>query len=123
METSKKIGFRFKKDDNYRLVPVNGVWGGPTPRGDIMVDFFYESQSLPEVIQQEVTPEGTLGKELVKRSTEIQRTVLVGIILTAEQADSIGRWLQQKALDFRKQDVRKQMEMGSGDSERDTPTH
>ena len=118
VETPKKIRFRFKMDDDYRLVPVNGVWGGPTPRGDIRVDFFHESQTLPEVIEQEVTPEGALGKELGKRSPEIQRTVLVGIMLTAEQADSIGRWLQQKALD-----VRKQIAMGGGDSERDTSTH
>ena len=118
VETPNKIRFCFKKDDNYRIVPVNGVWGGPTLRGDIQVDFFHESQLLPEVIEQEVTPEGTLGKELDRRSSEIQRTVLVGIMLTVEQADSIGRWLQQKALD-----VRKQRAMRGGDSERDTPTH
>ena len=118
VETPNKIRFRFKKDDNYRIVPVNGIWGGPTPRGDIRVDFFHESQSLPEVVEHEMTPEGTLGKELGQRSPEIQRTVSVGIILTVEQADSIGRWLQKKALD-----VRKQRAMGGGDSEHDTPTH
>ena len=118
METPKKIQFRFKKDDNYRLVPVNGVWGGPTLRGDILANFFHESQPLPEVLEHEVTPEDTLGKELGKRSPEFQRTVLVGIMLTVEQADSIGQWLQQKA-----REVRKQRAMGGGDSDRDTPTH
>ncbi len=62
VETPNKIGFRFEKDDGYRLVPVNSVWGGPTPRGDIKVDFFHESQPLPEVIQHVVTPEGRLRR-------------------------------------------------------------
>jgi hypothetical protein len=29
--TPKKITISFRKDENYRLIPVNGVWGGVTP--------------------------------------------------------------------------------------------
>ncbi len=39
-------------------------------------------------------------------------------MVTVEQADSIDRWLQQKALE-----VRKQRETEGGDSESDTRTH
>ena len=92
--------------------------GRANARGDIKVDFFHESQPLPEVIQHVVTPEGRLRRELSNRPPEIQRTVSVGIMVTVEQADSIGRWLQQKALE-----VRKQRETEGGDSEPDTPTH
>ena len=63
MDVPKKITFRFKKDDNYRLIPVNGVWGGPTPRGDIKVDFFHESPSLPKEVTQALSPDGQLGKK------------------------------------------------------------
>ena len=120
METPTKITFRFSKDDDYRLIPVNGVWGGPTLRGDIRVEFFHESQALPEAITHGVTPEGQLGKELKRTPTgEAQRTVLVGMMLTAEQAESIGRWLQQKARQVRERTEAKE---GDSDSERDTPT-
>ena len=119
METQTKITFRFKTDADYRLVPVNGVWGGPTPRGDIMVDFFHESQSLSEVITQELKPDGNLGRELKRTPPRtFQRTVLVGMVLTAEQAESIGRWLQEKAREVRE----RKGEKGGDDSERDTPT-
>ena len=102
METPTKITFCFKKDENYRLIPVNGVWGGPTPRGDIRVDLFHESLSLPEVITQAVTPDAKLGKELERTpANTVQRNVMVGMILTAEQAESIGRWLQEKAREVR----------------------
>lgn len=102
MEPPTKITFRFKKDDNYRLIPVNGVWGGATPRGDIRVDLFHESFSLPEVITQAVTPDAKLGKELERTPpSTVQRKVLVGMVLTAEQAESIGRWLQEKAREVR----------------------
>lgn len=100
MEQKVRIGF--KRDDNYRLIPVNGVWGGATPRGDVRVDFFYESYTVPDEVTQAVTPEGRLGEELGrKRAHDLQRTVLAGMMLTAEQAESIGRWLQEKALEVR----------------------
>ena len=115
-----KVTFRFKKDDDYRLIPVNGVWGGVTPRGDIKVDFFHESQSLPEEITHTVTLDGKLTNEREHLPPlTVQRTILVGMVLTVEQAESIGRWLQEKAREVRKH----QREKGSGDSEHDIPTH
>lgn len=119
METPTKITFRFSKDDHYRLLPINGVWGGPTPRGDIMVDFFHESQALPEVVTHAVTPDGQFGNELKRTPrSEFHRTVLVGMMLTAEQAESIGRWLQEKAREVRARSGEK----GGGNSEHDTRT-
>lgn len=97
-----KVTFRFKKDEDYRLNPVNGVWGGATPRGDISVDQFHESHLVPEIVAQEVTPDGELGRELEREPPiTLQRTALVGMVLTAEQADSIGGWLQVKAREVR----------------------
>jgi len=92
-----KLTFRFEKDPGYRIVPVNGVWGGPTIRGDVRVDLFYEHQALPEEAVQRVTPEGTLADAEGLSPTQLVRTVMVTMMLTAEQADSIGEWLKQKA--------------------------
>ena len=119
MDVQKKVTFRFKKDEDYRLIPVNGVWGGSTPRGDIMVDFFHESQPLPEKVTQALSPDGELGKELEhKPLSTLQRTVFVGIVLGVEQAESIGRWLQEKASQARE----RRSEKGAGENERDSPT-
>ena len=115
----KSVKFHFEQDDDYRLLPVNGVWGGVSPRGDIQADFFYESYTIPDEVTQAVAPDGSLGEELErKQSALLQRTILVGMMLTADQAESIGRWLQEKALEHRRLARAK----GDTDSERDTVT-
>jgi hypothetical protein len=125
VEAPKKITFRFQQDEDYRLIPVNGVWGGVTPRGDIKVDFFHESTSQPEVVTQEVTPDGVLGKEVERiPSKSIDRTVLVGMVLSLEHAESISRWLQDKAREVRERREATGREKEGGGSEPDTPrTH
>ena len=93
-----KIAFSFQKDPHYRVVPINGVWGGPTIRGDIRVEFFYECQATPDTLVQAVKPDGTVG-EIIEGQTQqvFTRTVMVGMMLTPLQADSIGKFLQEKA--------------------------
>ena len=93
--------FRFTKADDFRLLPVNCVWGGRTPRGDIMVHLCHEIQALPETVTHAVTSEGKLGEETKRNPVNVfDRTVLAGIVLTAEQARSIGQWLLDKAAEM-----------------------
>ena len=122
VKTPKTVTFRFQRDEHYRLIPVNGIWGGVTPRGDVIADLIHESQALPEAITHEVTAEGTLAE--VKRAppTSFQRTVLAGMVLTPEQAESIGLWLQRKAREAREQRDARAPGKEGGDSEPDTPT-
>ena len=64
-------------------------------------------------------PDGKLGQELERTPPgTVQRRVLAGMTLTVEQADSIGRWLQEKAREARKTTPAK----GAGNSERDSST-
>ena len=122
VKTPKTITFRFERDEHYRLIPVNGIWGGVTLRGDVKADLIHESQALPEAITHEVTAEGTLTEVKRAPATSFQRTVLASMVLTPEQAESIGLWLQQKAREAReRRDVRARGKEG-GDSEPDTPT-
>ena len=74
-----------------------------TPRGDVKVDFFHEAQSMPDEVTNSIAPDGQLGEELDRSpQRRIERTMLVGMMLTAEQAESIGRWLQEKARESRR---------------------
>ena len=118
MDTLTKITFHYEKDEDYRLIPVNGVWGGMTPRGDILTHFFHESYTLPKAVTHVVTSDGQLGEEVQRiPKNEIQRKVLVGMVLTAEQAESIGKWLLAKARNVRERTLEK-----GGNDERETPT-
>lgn len=93
-----EITIHWRKGSGFRVVPVNGAWGGPTPRGDVKVYFFHEGMMLPESIKCQVTPDGDLGKEIERTPpTAVEREFVVGMVLSPDQAGSIGRWLQEKA--------------------------
>jgi len=94
----RTITYKFEKDDHYRIIPVSGVWGGPTPGGEIMVNLFHDAFSLPQDVKYAVSPDGRVGQEVARTVPEnVQRILLAGMILTPAQADFIGRWLQENA--------------------------
>ena len=101
MENSKKVKFRFVRDGEYRLVPVNGVWGGVTPRGDITAEFFHEALICPVSVTHAVTEADGLGPEVERQlddpSSQVTRSLMFGVVLTPEHAESIGQWLVDKA--------------------------
>lgn len=100
----KKLYFLYEYADDYRVLPCNGVSGGVTPRGDIKADFFVESLQL-QMQGHEVRPDGSIG-DVVERepsdNSTIIRRVEAGVLLSVEQAEFIGRWLIEKANDYRK---------------------
>ncbi len=84
-------------DDDYRVLAVNGAWGGPTPRGDIRVELFREAAQIPEKYVHRLEG-GQLGEQLEPHPTPaFERVVLVGLMLTPEQAENLGVWLQKHA--------------------------
>ncbi|MDE0103128.1 MAG: hypothetical protein OXN89_12175 [Bryobacterales bacterium] len=93
-----KIRFRHEKDSDYRLIPVSGAMGAVTPTGDIKVDLYHESPPIPDSVTHEVNEDGTLG-QVVQHDPQLQlqRTLFVGMVLNARQADNLGRWLQARA--------------------------
>lgn len=91
------ITFQFERDPEYRVIAVNGAWGGLSPRGELMFDLFFEHADLPEEITYMETPDG-LGPELsrVPERQAIIRDAMVGVVMTPENAESLARWLLEK---------------------------
>ena len=113
MAIPKKVTFKFSKDQDYRRIPVNGAWGGPTPRGDVWVEFFHESQETPPKTSRKLTDDGVISEEKAGATVENKnytRTLFVGMMLRPEHAESIGNWLQEKARQARDQEARAQEE-------------
>lgn len=78
-----KIPFELVKDDNYRTIYVNGVFGGLDPVEGRMI--FYIDEIEPEM------DENTPGKMKVKK---IVRRLLVDIRMSPAQFKSIADWMQ-----------------------------
>lgn len=100
-ETPQKVRFLHKKAENYQSYYANGVFGAVTGRGDFEMNFFFEHSDLPE---EEVMNyvKGEL-KPLEQNPTEVivTRDFKVGIILTPENAEAIGKWLLSVVEEYR----------------------
>ena len=97
-----QIEFHFEYDPGYRLVAANGVWGEPTPRGDLCLDFYVEAPTLPTRIMHAISPEGRVGPEL-RREPErrFTRRIQLGILVSMDHAESIARFIQDKVAEYR----------------------
>lgn len=94
----KEITFLFDKDPDYKVIAANGAWGGVTPRGEIKFDLFFENVDTPDELTYMTTPDG-LGPEISRQpaGSTIVREVLMGVVMTPENAENLGRWLIEKA--------------------------
>jgi hypothetical protein len=99
------VDFHFEFDKDYRIIAVNGIWGGATPRGQVQLDFFVERQGIPEVITNRLMEDGGIGPEVPgtrKPPTRLVRTMQVGILLTIEEAENVANFIRDRVAEIRK---------------------
>ena len=113
-EADSFMDFPYEKAPGHQVVYANGVHGGPTPRGDIIMDFFLERVDTPTNVRHKIEPGARLGEEIDRTySTKpIVREVQVTVIMSPEQAESVSKWLQQRVAIIKDSQERK----GSGDA-------
>lgn len=95
---AKKTKCKYIYTENYNPVYVNGAYGGVNPRGEIIINFFFERYALPESqsfilnnsLQEKEIPD---EREPKYHSDNIIRSVQNGIILNYNDAKEIHRWL------------------------------
>jgi len=100
MADLKQVTFHYTEDANYRTIPVSGAWGGITPKGHIIVNFYYDRPESPESVSHEVGPKGSLGAELDKSyahggDRHFERRLEVGVVMDDETASSLIVWLEK----------------------------
>lgn len=93
-----KLKIKYIFSDDYNPVYVNGAYGGLSPRGDIVINFYFERQALPNIQTYEMH-EGIIGPEIIEERDpadhlgSMVRYVSNGIILDYQNAKEIHRWL------------------------------
>jgi hypothetical protein len=92
----RQVTVFYEKNEYYRLLPGTGAFGGPTPTGDVVIEFFVERQTAPDKIILEIAPPA--AKEIKREGVRIIREIQVGILLRPDRAHSIGKWLMEKAI-------------------------
>jgi hypothetical protein len=90
----KSLTFKHREDQQFRVIHVDGIFGGPTPRGLLYATLFTELPPLPSEVTHELLPSGTLGKELGRSNdAAIQRRIEVGLIMDVQVCKAIRDWL------------------------------
>ena len=97
-EKNPQIEFVFEYAPDHRLVPANGAWGGMTPRGDVRIDFFVESQAIPERIVNEIDVKANaIGKEIkLFPEKHFIRQIQVSVLMNPSALESLGLWVQER---------------------------
>ncbi len=97
---NQEIRFTYEYQEGYGPHYVNGALGGVSPRGEIIANFFFEKPTLPTMVANEITPNGTIGGEVVEEPTDMRnsfvRSVATGIVLNYDSARNLHSWLGEK---------------------------
>ena len=93
MSEEIKIIYRFSPD--YKESYANGCYGGCTPKGEILINFFTEYFEVPQSETYGLTENGNLANLKVKEPENVPviRSITQGIILSKENAKEIQAWL------------------------------
>lgn len=97
---TNKAKFFFEHAPDYRTHHVDGVWGGPTSKGLVHANFFFDTPFTPLDVTLRVPEGGGVAvQEAVTERPEdpdvanVRRTLNTAILLTPEDAVAIGQWL------------------------------
>jgi hypothetical protein len=91
------INYKYKFDNSYNPIYVNGAIGGVNPQGEIIISFYLERNSLPKL--QKVEIEDTTGIGVVKETEpndyekSFIRYIETGVIINYKTAKELHRWL------------------------------
>ncbi|RRD72298.1 MULTISPECIES: hypothetical protein [unclassified Desulfovibrio] len=94
-----KIRYTYQTDPSARLQTAHGVWGGVNPQGEIEMNFYHESDSLPAFSEQLVAPDGSIGHEIIPGNEdlrEVSRCIHSRVLLNYHTARAVLEWLEDR---------------------------
>ncbi len=94
-----KIRYEYQQDSGTRLRYAHGIWGGINPHGEIEMNFYSESDKLPEWSERVIAQDGSVGNEMPSADAEsktITRHVHSKILINYETARAIYDWLDEQ---------------------------
>ncbi len=91
-----RIRYIYKQDDPLPLRYAHGVWGGINSQGEIELNFYTESDALPDYSERQVDPDGNMGPEKApheERQKNIIRHIHTKLVLNYHTARAVQEWL------------------------------
>lgn len=98
-EVSSSLKFKFKFSEDYNPVYVNGAFGGVTPNGELVLNFYLERHAIPKSQTMALESGGTLGEEIEREPVDYKasmvRYVTHGVVLSPPGAARIYSFIGQ----------------------------
>jgi hypothetical protein len=92
--TPSAVKYHYIKGNFFRVVHADGAIGGLTPNRSIFLSLFSERAAIPQIVEQALNPDGTLGAEKKWIGKDgLVREVEVGVMLSGPSAKRIAEWL------------------------------
>lgn len=92
-----KVRFIYVPPNNREEHFINGVYGGLTPRGEIICNFFFEYKEVPDSEEYIVKNNQLEPVKPTVQEPEFIREIKSVLILNSVQAREIAEWLNGKA--------------------------
>ena len=100
MSEKRTIIFHYVFPNDYNPMYCTGAYGGISPQGDIIANFYFERMPIPNSVTHELKDDGFLGSVIDTEPSDfrqkVKRHVSSGIILNEANARSIRDWLTQQ---------------------------
>ena len=98
-----KVKFTYAKCRFFRVIRVDGAWGGVTPQGEIAMSVYNERIPLPDFQEFSIGENGSLKLEKQDTTSQgILREVEAAISMRPEAALTMANWLLEKVTQFEK---------------------
>lgn len=100
-----RIRYEYEHESEARLQYAHGVWGGINPQGEIEINFYLESDKMPDYSERRVEPDGSFGQEMAPFDEEVRvvtRRIHSKVLINYNTAHALLEWLEEKieALDM-----------------------
>ncbi len=94
------ISVKYRRSNEFKYIPATGAFGGPSPQGEIICNFFVENQEYPEDLKLILDPD---TRKVIKESGPtlsekiIIRELQIGLVMRPDIARIVGEWLIKEA--------------------------
>ncbi|PAF35563.1 hypothetical protein CHH58_16025 [Terribacillus saccharophilus] len=95
----KSVNFKYKFPEQYNPAYTNGVYGGYSPNGEMILNFYFERQPIPYSEHITVDEEFNVVESVVEPKTHnsnVIRFIESGIIMSHETAKKLHKFLEEE---------------------------
>ena len=87
---------RYTKSTSFRVIHCDGAVGALTPSRFLGMSLYSERVGLPDQSILKVSEDGNVIESLVVHKREIIREIEATVMLTVDEAESLGNWLLEQ---------------------------